>query len=50
MLQPIRSASQYRTKSVSVPAPVGGLNSRDSVDNMPPLDAIKMTNMLFGSQ
>ena len=45
MLQPIRSASQYRTKSVSVPAPVGGLNSRDSVDNMPPLDAIKMTNM-----
>ena len=45
MLQPLRNASRFRTKSVSVPAPIGGLNSRDSVDNMQPLDAITLTNM-----
>ena len=34
-----------------VPAPVGGLNARDSEDNMSPLDALKMDNFTpgFGS-
>ena len=44
MLQPVRTASRYKVKSVSIPAPVGGLNSRDSVDNMGQLDAIRMSN------
>ena len=44
MLQPLKSASQYKVKSVSIPAPFGGLNSRDSVDFMKPTDAIVMSN------
>jgi hypothetical protein len=44
MLQAARSANQYRVKAASVPAPVGGLNSRDSVDAMPPTDALIMSN------
>ena len=44
MLQPLKSASQYKVKSVSIPAPFGGLNSRDSVDLMKPTDAIVMSN------
>jgi hypothetical protein len=40
MLQAARSANQYRVKAASVPAPVGGLNSRDSIDAMPPTDAL----------
>jgi len=31
-------------KTVSIPAPVGGLNARDSLAEMPPTDAIKMDN------
>lgn len=31
-------------KTVSVPAPVGGLNARDSLAEMPPTDAVKMDN------
>ena len=34
MLAPLQTASRYRVKAASVPAPVGGLNSRDSVDAM----------------
>jgi hypothetical protein len=44
MLQAARSANQYRVKAASVPAPVGGLNSRDSIDAMPPTDALIMSN------
>jgi len=44
MLQPLKSASQYKVKSASIPAPFGGLNSRDSVDFMKPTDAIVMSN------
>ena len=44
MLQALSSASRYKVKSVSVPAPFGGLNSRNSVDLMQPTDAITMSN------
>ena len=44
MLAPLQTASRYRVKAASVPAPVGGLNSRDSVDAMPPTDALIMSN------
>ena len=44
MLQPIQTANRYRVKSASIPAPVGGLNSRDSLDAMPPTDALVMSN------
>ena len=44
MLQATRSANQYRIKAASVPAPVGGLNSRDSIDAMPQTDALIMSN------
>ena len=44
MLQPNRSASRLKVKSASVPAPFGGLNSRDSIDLMKPTDAIIMNN------
>ena len=44
MLQALPTASRYRVKAASVPAPVGGLNSRDSIDAMPPTDAIVMSN------
>jgi len=44
MLQPIQTANRFRVKSASIPAPVGGLNSRDSLDAMPPTDALVMSN------
>jgi len=44
MLDAVRSSRQYRVKAASVPAPVGGLNSRDSIDAMPPTDALIMSN------
>ena len=44
MLQAVQSARGYRVKAASVPAPVGGLNSRDSIDAMPPTDALIMSN------
>ena len=44
MLQPIQTANRFRVKSVSLPAPIGGLNSRDSLDAMPQTDAIVMSN------
>ena len=31
-------------KTISIPAPVGGLNARDSLAEMPPTDAVKMDN------
>jgi len=44
MLQALPSSARFRVKSVSVPAPLGGLNSRDNLDAMPPTDAIVMSN------
>ena len=44
MLQALPSSRGYRAKAASVPAPVGGLNSRDSIDAMPPTDALIMSN------
>jgi hypothetical protein len=44
MLQALRTSNRYRVKAASIPAPVGGLNSRDSIDAMPPTDALVMSN------
>lgn len=39
----VRPGAQKST-SVSIPAPVGGLNSRDSIANMPATDALRLEN------
>tara|TARA_A100000171_G_scaffold25913_1_gene24126 strand:- start:1932 stop:3479 length:1548 start_codon:yes stop_codon:yes gene_type:complete len=44
MLRALQSSNRFRVKAVSIPAPVGGLNSRDSIDAMAPTDAIIMSN------
>ena len=44
MLAALPTSRGYRVKAASVPAPVGGLNSRDSIDAMPPTDALIMSN------
>ena len=44
MLRALPTSRGYRVKAVSVPAPVGGLNSRDSIDAMAPTDALIMSN------
>jgi hypothetical protein len=44
MLQALPTSRGYRVKAVSVPAPVGGLNSRDSIDAMAATDALIMSN------
>ena len=36
--------SAARTVAVTLPVPVGGLNARDSLENMPPQDAIVLDN------
>lgn len=33
-----------RGRTKSLPAPIGGLNARDGIDNMPPLDAVRLDN------
>ena len=38
--------SQGRAKTVSIPAPTGGWNTRDSLDEMDPRDAVVMDNMI----
>ena len=38
------TAKQQIAQSHSLPAPIGGLNARDSVANMPEIDAIKLDN------
>ena len=38
--------SQGRAKIVSIPAPTGGWNTRDSLDEMDPRDAVVMDNMI----
>ena len=37
-----------RTAKVTVPAPIGGLNTRDALDTMPPTDAIRLDNWTPG--
>ena len=32
--------------AIAIPAPVGGWNARDSLDAMPPTDAIKLVNWI----
>ena len=46
MRQPTRTVStgQPRSKSQSLPPPVGGLNARDSIANMKPEDAVALDN------
>lgn len=44
MLQPLRQSQRPRTTNVAVPPPIGGLNTRDSVDAMAPEDAILLDN------
>jgi hypothetical protein len=44
MLQALPQSRRFAVKAAAVPAPVGGLNSRDSIDAMPPTDAIVMSN------
>ena len=45
MLAALPTSKGYRVKAASVPAPVGGLNSRDSIDAMPPTDALIMSQL-----
>jgi hypothetical protein len=40
-----KKVASPRTQTASVPAPIGGLNARDSIANMPPTDAVYMDNM-----
>lgn len=40
---------KHRSKSVSLPAPVGGWNARDSLADMPPEDAVTLTNLFPGT-
>ena len=44
MLQPLPQSKRPRAANISVPPPIGGLNSRDSVDAMAPEDAILLDN------
>lgn len=46
MRQPVRQRARGMpaSQSLSLPAPVGGLNARDSVANMPATDALTLTN------
>lgn len=37
-------ASRRSSNSISLPAPVGGWNARDSISNMEPLDAVELVN------
>ena len=39
----VRPGSQ-KSSATAVPAPIGGLNARDSVANMPERDAVKLEN------
>lgn len=41
----MRVRQQARAKSVTTPAPIGGLNARDALAAMPPTDAVTMDNL-----
>ena len=49
MLRMKRPKQPPQAQSVSIPAPVGGLNSRDALSAMPPTDAITLTNFFPGT-
>lgn len=40
-----RASRRKVVKTSSIPAPVGGLNARDAIANMPPTDAVQLENM-----
>lgn len=44
MARAVKRAVRPQAKSVSIPAPVGGWNARDSIADMDPLDAVRLTN------
>lgn len=44
-----QAARRSKIQTASVPAPVGGLNARDSIANMAPTDAIVMDNWVPGT-
>lgn len=37
--------SQIRSRSEAIPPPVGGLNAKDALDNMPVTDAVELVNL-----
>ena len=43
---PRRSAATQTVKMRNVPAPVGGLNFRDPISEMQPIDAVVLDNMI----
>lgn len=43
---PRRAAAAQVAQSAIIPAPVGGLNSRDPISSMDPRDAVTLTNMI----
>lgn len=44
-----RATQRQRSKSTTIPAPVGGLNGRDSIAAMPPKDAYTLDNWFPGT-
>lgn len=42
----MRPARQRRSQNMRVEAPIGGWNTRDSLDNIPPTDAISLINWI----
>ena len=48
MRQPARPnvQKQRTSRAISVPSPTGGLNTRDSISNMPPTDAVILNNWI----
>lgn len=44
-----RANTQQSAQTTSVPAPVGGLNDRDSIASMPPTDALVLDNIFCGT-
>jgi hypothetical protein len=42
--RPKRQAPPRKTTAVSLPAPIGGWNARDSLGDMPPSDAVSLVN------
>lgn len=42
----LENNEQIRSASVSIPPPIGGLNAKDALENMPVTDAVKLTNLI----
>jgi hypothetical protein len=45
----MRALRQAVVRTASVPAPIGGLNARDSIAQMPPTDAVVLDNFVPGT-